>query len=173
MQRVTRLVAVLFPDADTAPIERFRARYDPLAALAPAHITVAYPFLDERETEVLRADLEDVASEVSAFSVALGDPSSADGEYVFLLVKEGAASVRLLHDHLYSGPLAHVPKPTRFVPHMTVGRTADPQRLTAAVNEARSSELSLTGVVHALSIYRVHTSGERHVECEVRLRVGA
>lgn len=162
-------VAVVFPEANLDAVEKFRRRHDPLGNLVAGHITIAYPFSGERDTESLLRDIERAVSDVPVFAVSCGHPSSADDEYVFLLVGEGARSVQLLHERMYAGPLAEVEKPRSFIPHMTIGRASDRAALEAALTEAAASGLALSGVARHVSVYRVDEDGRREVEFQVPL----
>lgn len=168
-----RRVAVIFPEAETEDIERFRLRHDPLGGLVAAHITIAYPFDDDRDPESLSRDVEHAISDVPAFRLSVGNPLPVEDENVFLLVTEGARWVRLLHERMYAGPLAQLEKPLNFVPHMTIGRASNRRALEAAVAEAAASGLGLSGLAHALSVYRIDEHGRRGVEFQVPLRVDA
>lgn len=102
---MTLRVGVLFPDSDTAAVERFRAQWDPIAAHVPAHVTVAFPFDDDRDIEVLAREFRIAMTGMAAFPVELETPTAWEDEYVFLLATQGAAEITALHNALYQGPL--------------------------------------------------------------------
>jgi 2'-5' RNA ligase len=152
---MNRRVVVLFPTGDTTAVEAFRSDWDPLASQVAAHITVGYPFESRASEQRLASDLTVVAQAVHPFAVRLNRTVVVDGEYLFLLADTGSASILHLHDNLYGGPLAAVPKPERFLPHMTVGRQADMKQMGRAERVARDLSLCFSGEVDALSVYRI------------------
>ncbi|MCU1624112.1 MAG: 2-5 ligase superfamily protein [Frankiales bacterium] len=165
---MSKRVVVLFPVGDPAAVETFRQRWDPLATAVAAHITLAYPFESEESPSALAATLSRVAREVEPFPVQLERVATEDEEYLFLLADIGEASIQVLHDRLYAGPLGALPKPVRFVPHMTVGRTRDPKALREMEWAAREQALSFAGDAVALSVYRIE-GGSRVREFDVAL----
>lgn len=152
---------MLFPDGNTDRVEEFRRAWDPLAQEVPAHITLAYPFDQAEDAAQLVTRLGVVAAATEPFRVELSEATVVDDEYLFLLVTEGAEQVRSLHDRLY-GELLGVPKPEGFVPHMTVARQQDANRVRQAQRSARDLGLVFTGDVNKLSVYRI--------EAESRIR---
>jgi hypothetical protein len=102
---------VLFPDGETSLVEQFRQRWDPLAMRVAAHVTVAHPFHDDRDSTSLSRDMSAVIEDVAAFSLRLDTPTVTHDRYVFLLASRGGAEVQELHRRLYSGPLRDGPRP--------------------------------------------------------------
>jgi 2'-5' RNA ligase len=159
---------LIFPEADTVEVERFRAQWDPMAASVAAHVTVVFPF--ESSTDALEATLLDVASHHRPFPLTLNEVTIWQEEYLFLLVGEGRDQVSALHHDLYAAlpiaPDASIP----FVPHMTVGRRpGQPTELAGARLEARAVPLSVTGIATALSVVCIEPSGRCIREIDVGL----
>ncbi len=166
VRHMTLRVGVLFPDSDTAAVERFRAQWDPIAAHVPAHVTVAFPFDDDRDIDDLAREFRIAVTGMAAFPVELETPTAWDDEYFFLLATQGAAEITALHNALYQGPLLGQPRPAQFTPHMTVGRTGE---VVLAVAAAQAMKLATRGLVRAMSIYRVEPKGRREIEVHVPL----
>jgi 2'-5' RNA ligase len=144
----------LFPNGETDLVENFRRVWDPLSRAVPAHITVAYPFEDEDDASELKTRLERVAANLEPFRVQLADPVVMDKEYLFLMVRQGGEQVRSLHERVYDDVL-RLPRPGRFVPHMTVGRQEDADRIVQAQRSARDQGLALAGDINSVSVYRI------------------
>jgi 2'-5' RNA ligase len=164
-----RLVAVIFPEADLTDVERFRARWDPLATSVAAHITVAFPFDWSSSVLALKTVLSGVVSAHRTFPVALSGVTVWEDEYLFLLAHQGGDAISRLHGDLYAGPLPGLAPPETFVPHLTVGRHREPRELRTALGEAHDAGLSVTGMATTLSIYRVDGTGRRVRELDVPL----
>jgi 2'-5' RNA ligase len=162
----TRVIAV-FPEIDTAAVERFRNRWDPLAAAVPAHITVAFPFDWTGPVSGLADALQPILTACPSFTVELSTPTVWEDEYLFLLLGEGREQVSQLHESIYRQVLRGVPRPTRFVPHMTVGRHADKEALGVGVTEAAEMGLPLIGRAVSLTVYRRHDDGRRVRELDI------
>jgi 2'-5' RNA ligase len=152
---VTTRVAVIYPDADTGAVERFRRRWDPLGGSLAAHVTIAYPFKWERGVAELRELLAGVAP--APFALRLGVPTVWEDEYLFLLAERGGAQIARLHDAVH-GALG-LARAERFVPHMTVGRRppgAEQDRMRRAADG-----LAVSGWARGLSVYRREADGRR------------
>jgi 2'-5' RNA ligase len=113
----TRVLAI-FPEMNTAGVERFRGRWDPLATEVPARITVAFPFEWPRPVSALAHALQPVLAACTPFALELSSPTVWQDEYLFLLVDEGREQVRRLHEAIYSQALRGAPRPSHFRPHV-------------------------------------------------------
>ena len=156
-----RRAIVIFPTGDLSAVEAFRQSCDPLAASVRAHITLAYPFDDPAPADAFAASLEPLATSVRPFAVVLRRLVVVDDQYLFLLADGGAEEIQKLHDAIYAGPLDGLPRPTDFVPHMTIGRSSDPAQIAAAARAAERASISLIGMATALSVYRI--SGQKRI----------
>lgn len=166
---VATRVLVIFPELETAEIENFRARWDPLAAVVPAHLTIAFPFDCSDAASSLAESLTGVAAEHAAFPIRLARPVIWDDEYLFLLMDQGHDEIRQLHESVYRLTLSGVRRPRHFIPHMTVGRRASTTELEIALAEASKLPLPIDGIARAVSMYRREDNGDRHHELEVAL----
>ena len=150
---MTKRVAVIYPDADTGPVEVFRQRWDPLGSLVAAHVTIAFPFDWDGQPGELPARL--AGTMPRPFAVRLGSPTVWDDEYLYLLAERGGAQIARLHDAVYNA--LGLPRAERFVPHMTVGRRSagpDQDRMLRAADG-----LSVNGWARELSVYRRESGG--------------
>ncbi|MEV4514266.1 2'-5' RNA ligase family protein [Dactylosporangium sp. NPDC049525] len=163
-----RVIAV-FPEMDTTAVERFRRRWDPLATAVPAHITVAFPFEWAGPVSGLAAALQPVITACTSFAFGLSNPTVWDDEYLFLLLGDGREQVSQLHESIYRQVLRGARRPTRFVPHMTVGRQADEVALRVGVSEAAAMDLPLIGRARSLTVYRRDEDGRRVRELDIPL----
>ncbi|MGH8836870.1 MAG: 2'-5' RNA ligase family protein [Actinomycetes bacterium] len=155
---------VTFPEADTTEVEEFRSRWDPQSTLVAAHVTSAFPFewpatLDDLVTAVAR-----LASEHHAFPLSVRDAIIWEDQYLFLMVVERHDEIADLHRALYRGPLAYLPPPAPFVPHMTIGRQSDPARA-----RAEAATLRVEGRITSVSVFRLEPGGPRMGVADLRL----
>jgi len=150
---MTALGVVIFPEADTTQVEQFRADWDPLADAVAAHITIVFPLDWPGSASDMGAVLAEVASDHASFAIELNQPTIWDGEYLFLLADEGKDRIARLHGDAYAH--LRIAAPARFVPHMTVGRSAQRERIVAALGEADRVGLSLSATVRSLSVYLI------------------
>lgn len=158
---VTKRVAVIYPEAETGAVERFRKRWDPLGGAVAAHVTIAFPFDWDRGPGELQRLLKGVLPK--PFAIRLGAPTVWDDEYLFLLAERGGVQIARLHDAVYSA--VGLPRAERFVPHMTIGRRApgpDQERMVRA-----AAGLSVNGWARELAIYRREANGIRTPEFTV------
>jgi 2'-5' RNA ligase len=166
---VAARVLAIFPEADTAAVEGFRARWDPLAAAVPAHITVAFPFQWDGPASALADALQPALTACPAFALGLEAPAVWEDEYLFLLVGDGHEQVTRLHESIYRQVLPEAQRPSRFLPHMTIGRQAHPEATRAAMREAADLGLPLVGRALSLTLYRRNDDGTRIRELELPL----
>jgi 2'-5' RNA ligase len=158
---------------DTAEVERIRRRWDPLAGPVPAHITVAFPFDWSGPVATLADALLPVLTSVTPFAVTLAAPTIWEDEYLFLLVEEGNTQVRRLHESVYGLALPEARRPSRFVPHMTVGRQAETTALAAGITEAAALNWPLFGTALSLTAYRHDEDGRRVRELDLPFGAGS
>ena len=158
---VATMVLAVFPEMNTTEVERFRGRWDPLAAAVPAHVTVAFPFEWPGSASMLADAIRPVLTACAPFSIELATPTIWENEYLFLLVAEGRERVRWLHELIYSQALHRALRPSHFVPHMTVGRHAEKAALSAGLSEAAGMNLPLIGRAPSLTVYRRDEDGWR------------
>ena len=160
---MNRLCVILLPElSGLGAIQRYRERFDPLAEKIPPHITLVFPFqIDAPSVPQVAIHVQNVVKDCSPFDISLGSPSiQADG-FVFLFVEEGAEQIRQLHELLYTGPLtrfhqSHIP----YVPHLTIGRVANPTKSAGAQEQLKELETPFCGTVREVVVERI-AEGER------------
>jgi 2'-5' RNA ligase len=162
---MTQYAIVAFPSSEALPaIEAVRRRFDPLAAVLPAHVTLVFPFASTMSPGILQAHVEAAVSNQPALALSFARPTAADGEYVFLHLTLGAPEVVALHDRLYSGPLAgHLSMAERYTPHVTVARAMDEAGRRAAMTQVNTTLPPLMeGRIDAVAVFRLTgvTSGD-------------
>ncbi len=150
MDRVSRYAVVIFPEADTRDVEDFRTQWDPQASTVAAHVTLAFPFDWPGTLDELVTGLAPVAAAYREFPLSLEDARIWADEYVFLLAAQGNDEIATLHRALYTGPLAHLPTPSTFIPHMTIGRQPNPWQA-----HTTAKTLRVSGRATAVTVYRV------------------
>ena len=149
---------VAFPALERADsIEAVRRRFDPLADLLAAHVTVVFPFATDLVEATLADHVRRTVRGVAPFTITLTDVSREAGGYLFLNVGAGAERFRELHGGLYSGPWAHHRSSAHeYRPHVTVGRVTDHAALPAAHREAHLAiRFPIRGTVPGLAIVRL------------------
>ena len=149
---------VVFPDFNFAEqLEAVRSRFDPLAVLLDAHVTLVFPFEELVDDAVFREHLVAAAAGVAPFEITLAAPTSEDDGYLFLRVLGGCERVVDLHRRLYSGLLAkHRSNTLAYHPHVTIGRLASPVQLALAAEEARRWLLPpLSGRIDSVALFRL------------------
>jgi 2'-5' RNA ligase len=118
-------------------VEEFRARHDPMAALVPAHLTLVFPFPTALTRLQVQTHVQRVVSRWPPIPVTFRHTRTEANEFLFLMAARGAASIRGLHDRLYTRSLApHLRRDLPYEPHITLARHAEFPKLEAAADEA-------------------------------------
>lgn len=156
-----RLYTVAFPRlsaADAAFIETFRAQHDPAShAKIGAHVTLVFGCATVADPAYL-AHAQQVAERTAPITfrcryAMLGTDDEAERAYVFLVPDEGHAALSLLHDHLYTGPLAdHLRLDLPYTPHITIASSADRRHAKGLCDALNVTSLDIHATVDALSI---------------------
>ena len=139
---------VAYPTLEFAnQVEAVRQRFDPLASVLNAHVTLVFPFTAHAEVVAgLQPHVTAAVADVAPFPIRLTWPTPSDESYLFLQLIHGDKQLIELHDRLYSGLLAPFLSPAHFyVPHVTVGRFPSAGALSIAVLEARALLPAETG----------------------------
>jgi 2'-5' RNA ligase len=150
------VVAILLDPSVSAELERIRSRFDPLAELIPAHVTLVHPFMPSAALARIESHLIGIFRSTSPFTLGLSGVSTQGGEYIYLNVIEGAKEIVDLRERLYTGPMAaHRRTDIPFIPHLTLGRLNTPDALHRAASEIAATSPSVTTGVAAASMYRI------------------
>ena len=76
-----------------------------------------------------------------------------DTAHVFLVPDEGNSSISLLHDRLYTGPLAeHMRIEFAYIPHITVASTKDRKMARSLCNSLNSAGVDIQGTLRSLTV---------------------
>ncbi|HLZ29209.1 MAG TPA: 2'-5' RNA ligase family protein [Chloroflexota bacterium] len=166
-----RAVIICPPLPEPNRIGALRRRFDPLAEVIPAHITLVFPFESDLAADDLRAHVEAAVRGVGPFPIRLRGVTPIESRYLFLLVERGDADLIELHDRLYTGPLLpYLSAAFTFVPHVTIGRLPTPDALAEALEVATAGtpidvETRATSVV----VVRATADGGPTIETEIPL----
>ncbi len=167
-----RIAVVGYPawcDLDRDRVEAIRRRHEAAkAAMIAAHVTFVFPtgLLPEDEFLAHVSDrLLGVAPIEFTLSVAESAVDDTTGDHlVFLLPGHGYAELKVLHDRLYTGPLAPaLRRDLPYRPHITVARFADAAGAAALANDLRREGLSIAGRIGAVTMLRCAADSIRSV----------
>jgi 2'-5' RNA ligase len=137
------------------------------SVLAP-HFTFVFPTSDLSESNFV-AHVAGCAAGVRRLAFTLRSSllvkdDSGDAYYVLLVPDEGFSGVVKLHDKLYTGPLADSLRlDIPFIPHVTVGYSADAQLCKSIVDALNASEFEIEGTIAALDIVRKEGTAARTI----------
>lgn len=134
-------------------VEAFRRRFDSLADVIPAHLTLVFPFESDISNGVLRPHARSAIRGLKPFRIELWGASCTWDHYLILGVTRGADEIRELHDRLYTGPLRAFLRGPKFVPHVTVGRHASAQACVQACAAVGAAGPRAGFVAPALRVY--------------------
>lgn len=172
------LLVLAYPnlcERDLGWIEEIRAAHDPLHGVVRAHITLVFHFRTV-PAERLTEHTEMVARSVRSFPVvfrcgSVVKDAFSDQTHVFLVPDEGSGALVKLHDRLYAGPLAsELRLDVPYIPHITVGGSADPQACKSLADELNRQDFRLDGRVSALDVIRYEAGS---VETIARVPLGS
>ena len=159
-----KLAIVAYPSLDEIDrqwIESFRAKHDPQASRLGVHFTFVFPVEAlpselEREIAVVAQSTQPISFTIHGAEVVRDVPGSHS--HIFLVPDAGDAQIATLHDRLYAGALrGHLRADVPFVPHMTVGATADSQLAARLAAEIRVRSRMVRGTIANLVLVDVGT----------------
>ena len=149
---------VAFPVIECADlVASVRRRFDALDGLLPPHVTIVFPFSEPGVEQTLQRHVADAIAGIDPFAITLERPTSADDNYIFMELSEGADRFAHVHDRLYSGVLArHRSGAQAYRPHVTIGHLSPSEDVNAATEHA-ADVLSrpLRGRVDAIAGFRL------------------
>lgn len=158
------LYTVAYPECDAQDlmaVDTWRAAQDPAGhALVRAHFTLAFACsaLDEH---TYLAHVAAVAARTAPIAfhcryAMLGADAHSPRAHAYLVPDEGHAALSLLHDALYTGPLAdQLRLDLPFTPHITVGTFESAPLARQWCTERNRAGISLPGHVAALWVGQV------------------
>ncbi len=154
----------IFPEfSESGCIEAVRERFDPLAAHIQHHVTLVFPFELPVSDEQISDHVADVAKQFDTFTMGVGPAQPVDQDQVWLPVTTGVATVRQLHQRLYTGLLAEL-RDTEipYQPHITIARVPADQQAEALKAAASLKEGLFTTIQH-LVIERIAQDGSSQI----------
>ncbi|HLX22334.1 MAG TPA: 2'-5' RNA ligase family protein [Usitatibacter sp.] len=121
-------------------VEALRKRYDSTSHLVDAHLTLVFPFPAALTALQIGTHVRRVAARWPAIPVTFRGPRMHANEFVFLMASRGAASIKALHDALYTRSLQpHLRRDIPYEPHITVARDSDLAIVERALEETRDA----------------------------------
>lgn len=159
------LLTVAFPDvAEPAAnfMHKFRQANSPASRIeSAAHFTLVFACSALAEERYI-AHVAQVAKNTKPIRFVcryamLGADDADERAYVFLVPDEGYAAVSVLHDRLYTGPLApYLRLDLPYTPHITIGITHDRHQAKALCDELNREGLHVQGGIRELTVGTVH-----------------
>ncbi len=143
--------------SDSALIDAFRNEHDPHATVVDPHFTIVFGCKAVAEA-AYNAHIASVAESTKQIRfhcryAMLGADDIDETAYVFLVPDEGNSSISLLHDRLYTGPLAeHLRLEFPFIPHITVASTKDWKRAKSLCDLLNREEVDIAGTLRSLTV---------------------
>jgi len=133
-----------------------------MAHLVPAHLTFVFPFATSLSRLQVQVHVERIAARFPPIPVSFKRARTEANEFVFLMASRGAASIKELHDRLYSRSLRQfLRQDMPYEPHITLARHTDYAKLQEALAEA---EETLGGtyeaVIRSLALLAVERDGK-------------
>jgi 2'-5' RNA ligase len=170
----SRFAILAFPALESgSAVEFVRRKFDPLALLVPAHVTLVFPVTLEMDGSALRDHVVRAVASASPISLTLHGVTIEDDGYLFLNLTAGADRFIELHESLYQGPLSlHRSLTQPYRPHVTIGRIARSDELAAAAAVART-ELAhpIAATVNEITVVRLDEASRTQVEFVAPLRM--
>ncbi len=168
-----RSAIVVFPEGEgLARVEALRRRFDPLAQVIAAHVTLVFPFVDDLGPSQLQAHIRQAVEHRPPFEVGFGQ-IEAEGEYLLLSATGGRDALIELHERLYRGPLAiHHARGHLYRPHITIGRIAAEAERASALALARAELSPLVAQIPEVAVFRLESASAGSVVLAVPLPAG-
>ena len=153
-----RLWTVAFPtldEADARLLAGIRDRHDRQARLLGPHFTLLFA-CDAVDEATYLEHVRSIAATTAAFRFdcrAAEPDSDAERGYATLVPTRGRGELTLLHDQLYTGPMApHLRKDLPFVAHITVGHCASFEDAQRLCDELDADGIDIAGAIDALVV---------------------
>lgn len=148
--------AVVYFLKNSESINEFRQKYDPLANIIHPHVTIVAPIaVEQLDEQSLIMQIQTILQQWKPFPVIFSELEKSWDNCIFLTATEEIATIRSLHDNLYSGLLAKFQHDTVYVPHVTLGDfDKHPNLFTQAFLEATQQAFVLTEIVDTLSLIK-------------------
>jgi hypothetical protein len=154
------LYTVAYPDVSPSVggfIAAFRDEHDPHVKVVGPHFTMVFGCKAIAEG-AYNAHVAPVAQSTREIGfhcryAMLGADDIDETAYVFLVPDEGNSSIALLHDRLYTGPLAeHLRLEFPYIPHITVASTKDWKLAKSLCDSLNSAGVDIQGTIRSLTV---------------------
>ena len=160
-----RLLTIGYPEVPPEAatfVNAFRSKHDPRASVVEAHFTMVFGCAEvNQDTYTNHVAAVAAASQAIPFScryAMLGADDENDTAYVFLVPDTGYAGISLLHDRLYTGPLAqHLRLDLPYVPHITIAALASRAGAKALCDDLNENRVVVSGSLNALTVGTVES----------------
>ncbi|MGN0437157.1 MAG: 2'-5' RNA ligase family protein [Lachnospiraceae bacterium] len=164
---------MIFPKFDNIElIDDIRKQYDPLAEVISPHITIVFPFDMDVSNEELSEILDKRLADVKPFPIEIFGISKHEdrfGNYLFLNLTKGADDVIKLHDLLYKNEFAKLDLGLEYVPHITVGKLENENKLNEAYEKIKEFNGKFSCVIDKISVEMIGPNEESIIIMEKRL----
>ena len=144
--------------ADRDFIDHFREKHDlPYKDLVAPHFTMVFGLQGFSETHLLR-HVEQVCGHEDKIAfdcryAMLGADHASETAHVFLVPDRGFSAVSMLHDRLYSGPLANALRlDLEYIPHITIGTLENRKEAKRHCDLLNSRPVSIQGSIDEISV---------------------
>lgn len=156
------LLVIAYPDISKNAfefIQKHRSQHDELYSVIEPHFTLVFPVSNIsasellRETQLLTADIHKIEFHIS--KAVVSKDAFSEKYYEFLVPDKGYQEIIALHDLLYSGKLsAHLKTEIGYIPHITIGSSADQNKSMSGILKLNASDLHMFGTIRQLTISR-------------------
>lgn len=164
-----------FQQKDLNNIQNVRHQYDPLADLVMPHITLVFPFEDERTNEEIGQMLSQELQKFKPFSLQLqgiSKRSDSFGNYLFLNVIKGDSEITKLHTELDQVLGKQSKLKQVYTPHLTIGNLNSVAAMNQGYDKVKMSglaEITFETFVTKISVEMIGPHEESIIVCEASL----
>jgi 2'-5' RNA ligase len=147
---------IIPPKKVSAVIVAWHRLYYPFHATVPPHITLAFPFIPEKEWQQNYTALENCLQKFKFFSITFRELAVFTGnQYVLWLKPEDSGNIRRIHTAVAEKfPEYFVAEEFEFTPHLTIGFFESQEVMYEAKNKISSMMTPLHFVVDEI-VYMV------------------
>jgi 2'-5' RNA ligase len=138
-------------------IQSIRIQYDPQYSIINPHFTLVFPRLVENQEKVIQHLEESVKGNKKIYflikRVKAVKDSLSENTYLFLFPDKGSEEITKLHHNLNSGLLSsEVHQDIPFIPHITIGRDSNPNRLNHLEKNLGKRDIYIEGTLESLDV---------------------
>ena len=154
------LLLLAYPELakdDLARIQAYRKTYDLQYNIAAPHFTIVFA-IDDIPEKTFIAEAKKQSKGITPFSFTLNKAVSYKDDFSllyhsFLVPKEGAENITLLHDKMYSKAFSEHLHPTiKYLPHITIGSAIDKTICDNIVSVWNTATKAIKGNISSLDV---------------------